>query len=167
MRFLLPIFPRGCPKAARGGGSLRAHSRPRSSGAAEAGAGGSPGALGGASPCCNAGLRGETPSRIREFLVWEKWRKKKIPHFSCRKKVVLRNRKPGGAAGTGGGRKRRAFEWVFSPQCSSGREFSLQGSGHEKDPESATKSLIIFCPRFLFFLKRNRLPNNQRLGGIC
>lgn len=70
--------------------------------------------------------------------------KKKYPHFSCRKKIVWRNRKPGGAAGTRGGRKRRAFEWVVSPQCSSGREFSLQGSGHEKDPERTTKSLKIF-----------------------
>lgn len=127
-----------------------------------------PGQRRGASPCCNAGLSGETPSRIREFL-WERWGKEKkkkakkpTPHFYCRKKkIVWRNRKPGGPVGTRGGRKRRAFEWVFSPQCSSGCEFSLQGSGHEKDSERATKSLMIFFP----LLKHNLLPDNQRFGG--
>lgn len=170
LRFLLP---RGAQKLL-GAAAAPCPRSPGSAGATEAGTGSSPGALGDASPCCNAALRGETPSRLCEFLVWEQWRKKKkkkqqTPHFSCiyKKKIVWRNRKPGGAAGSRGGRKRRAFEWVVSPQCSSGREFSLQGTGHEKDPERATKSLLIFCPLFFFSLKHNRLPDNQRFGGIC
>lgn len=61
-------------------------------------------------------------------------KKKKYPTLF---KIIWRNRNPGRATGTRGGRTQRCFEWVVS---SSARvaEFSLHGSGDEKDPEKAT-----------------------------
>lgn len=47
-----------------------------------------------------------------------------------------------------------------NPRAAASFPFKAQGM---KDPESTTKSLIIFW-LFFFFLTHNRLPDNQRFG---
>lgn len=83
------------------------------------------------------------------FLGGNSWgRKKKYPILF---KIIWRNRNPGRA--TGKGREtQRCFEWVVS---SSARvaEFSLHGSGDEKDPERATHKKTHPTEFFCLFLK--------------